>query len=75
MKRIATAIKVFMLLISKKDISLSLRYDEKELIFEEGAYAEKTAFLKDLQKRNNLPDHVLNQYKDVLSDFDHKNKV
>ena len=75
MKRIATAIKVFMLLLSHKDISLLVKYDDKEFFFEEGSYSKNTAFLRNLKKRNNLPDHILSQYKEVLADFDHKAKL
>ncbi|TWR28863.1 hypothetical protein FPZ43_11370 [Mucilaginibacter pallidiroseus] len=75
MKRFATAINVFVLLLLRKDISLFLKYDHKEFCFEEGIYAKNTAFFKNLKKRDNLPDHILSQYKEMLIDFDNKPKL
>ena len=72
MKRLATAFKIFVLMILHKNISANLRYGKKEVFFEDGSFAETTDFLKDLQKRNNFPDYVLTQYKDVLTDYNYK---
>ncbi len=73
MKRLRIAIKAFKLIIFNKDISLLLRYNkENELNFEKGCFAEATKFLDNLKKRENFPDYILNQYKEVLTDYNHK---
>ena len=73
MNRLLIAIKAFRLIIISKDIRLSLRYDKKsELQFEEGCFAEATSFLNGIKKRNNFPDYILSQYKEVLTDYNYK---
>lgn len=72
MKRIPIALKAFILVLTKKDVSLTLKYGKKELEFEDGEFEKTTAFLKTIQKRNDFPDHVLSQYKAVLNDYNYK---
>ncbi|MBD1363088.1 hypothetical protein IDJ77_04625 [Mucilaginibacter sp. ZT4R22] len=73
MKRLSVAVKALRLIIFNKDISLTLRYDKKsELTFEKGCYADATEFLDSLKKRDNFPEYILDQYKEVLTDYNYK---
>ena len=71
MKRLTTALKVFVLVIFRRDFSLNFKYGKKEFSLEKGQFAETTKFLMDLQKRNNFPDYILSQYKEVLTDYNY----
>ena len=73
MKRLIVAVKAFRAIIISKDVSLTLRYGKKnELNFEQGCFADASDFLSTLKKRDNFPDYVLNQYKEVLTDYNYK---
>jgi RNA:NAD 2'-phosphotransferase (TPT1/KptA family) len=74
MKRLTVALKAFALIIFSKDISLTLRHGKKnELQFEQGCFADATRFLSGLKKRGNVPEYILEQYKEVLTDYDYNN--
>ncbi|TFF33291.1 hypothetical protein [Mucilaginibacter psychrotolerans] len=73
MKRLIVALKAFSAIMMNKDVSLTLRYGKKaQLNFEKGCFAEASDFLNTLKKRDNFPDHILNQYKEVLTDYNYK---
>ena len=73
MKRLIIAVKAFRAIMINKDVSLTLRYGKKnELNFEQGCFAEASDFLSTLKKSDNFPDYVLNQYKEVLTDYNYK---
>ena len=73
MKRMILAVKVFRAIMMSRDVSLTLRYGKKnELKFEQGCFVDASNFLSTLKKRNNFPDYVLDQYKEVLTDYSYK---
>jgi hypothetical protein len=73
MKRLIVAVKAFRAIMISKDVSLTLKYSDKaELNFEKGCFADASDFLSTLKKRDNFPDYVLNQYKEVLTDYNFK---
>lgn len=74
MKRLLVALNAFRIIIFRKDVSLTLRYNKKnELNFEKGCYADASEFLSGLSKRDNFPEYILKQYKEVLTDYNYKN--
>lgn len=73
MKRLIVAVKAFKAIMMSKDVNLNLRYGKKSVLnFEQGCFADASEFLNTLKKRENFPDYVLNQYKEVLTDYNYK---
>jgi hypothetical protein len=69
MRRISVAFNAFWFIVINNEISLNIKSRQKELNFENGCFAETTEFLNSLNKISNVPDLILDQYKELLSDY------
>ncbi|MDB5060763.1 MAG: hypothetical protein JWP67_606 [Mucilaginibacter sp.] len=69
MRRISVAFNAFWFIITNNELSLNIKSREKELNFENGCYAKTTEFLNSLNEFGNVPDLILDQYKELLSDY------
>ena len=69
MRRISVALNAFWLVITNNEISINIKSRERELSFENGCFAKTTEFLNSLNEFGNVPDLILDQYKELLSDY------
>lgn len=69
MRRISVAFNAFWFIVKNNEISLNVKSRQKELNFENGCFAETTKFLNSLNGISNVPDLILEQYKELLSDY------
>ena len=69
MRRISIAFNAFWFIIANNELSLKIKSRNKEFNFENGCFAKTTEFLNDLHEMGNVPNLILDQYKEVLSDY------
>jgi hypothetical protein len=69
MRRISVAFNAFWFIITNNELSLNIKSREEELNFENGCFAKTTEFLNSLNEFGNVPDLILDQYKELLSDY------
>jgi len=69
MRRIRIAFNAFWFIVTNNELSLSIKSRNKELNFENGCFAKTTEFLNGLHEKGNVPNLILEQYKEVLSDY------
>ncbi|TSD67715.1 hypothetical protein FFF34_010105 [Inquilinus sp. KBS0705] len=55
-------------MLLRKDVAVTLRYDDREIDFATGRYAKTRAFLTSLETRGDIPKTVLDQYQELLNE-------